>query len=191
MASLKTRKRSKPEGLSWAAFKEEWRDWLVSKEPVFRFGLKFVLLMALFYGLFLVPGFDRLWSSFLAANARVANAILNAMGQPSHVSGEIISSPRFNMAIRRGCEAIEPTWLFCAAVLSYPAAMRRKLIGIALSAVLLQLLNLVRIVSLFFVGVYAPTFFNTAHLEIWPIVFILAVLLLMLSWIQWARQEGK
>ncbi len=144
--------------------------------------------MALFYGVFLLPVSLRLWATFLEANAWAANGILHAIGQHSTLSGTIISSPQFSMAISRGCEASGPTWLFCAAVLAYPAGLKSRLLGVVVSLVFFQALNLVRIVSLYFIGSYAPSYFNLAHLEVWPMVFILAVLSLMIGWINWAKR---
>jgi len=114
--------------------------------------------------------------------------VLNALGVDCQLSDVTIISPRFSMAIRRGCDAVEPTWLFCAAVLSYPGPFGRKAVGILIGIILLQVLNLVRILSLYFIGVYFPSFFNTAHLEIWPTVFIITAIALMVAWIEWTRR---
>jgi len=166
------------------------RSWIISKKPVLWFGLKFGLLMALLYGLLLVPACEQLLLAYLQLNAWLANAILNLLGQGSHVSGVTISSPKFAMAIRRGCDAVEPTWLLCAAMLSYPARWTDKFTGMAIGAVALQALNLARMVSLYFVGVYLPSFFNSVHLEIWPTVFILVAIILMTGWINWTKRHA-
>jgi exosortase family protein XrtM len=186
---MSRKRHSKSEGLSWKALKAEWQTWYAGKRDILWFGLKFGALEAAFYALLLVPGCERVLYIYLEGFAWLAHAVLNGLGQGSQLSDVTITSPHFSMAIRRGCDAVEPTWLFCAAVLSYPGPIRLKAIGILIGIVLLQALNLVRILSLFFIGAYLPSFFNTAHLEIWPTVFILVAIVLMMGWIEWTRRH--
>ncbi|HTQ31260.1 MAG TPA: exosortase H [Opitutaceae bacterium] len=180
----KKKSHQAPEGAAARA-----RSWLVAKGPVLNFGLKFGALMALFYAVSLVPFFDRLLYVYLAANARLSGAILNWFGQASHVSEVTIRSARFAISVRRGCDAIEPAWFFCAAVLSFPAPWARKIPGLLAGAALILVMNLARIVSLFLIGVYSPRFFSVAHLEIWPVLFILAAILFWAIWIKWSRRH--
>ena len=156
-----------------------------------RFVLKFGFLLALFYGLSVTSYFDRMLYSYLEANAWVSNAILHGFGQQTQVSEVTIESPQFAIAIRRGCDAVEPTWLFCAAVLSFRAPLMRKLPGLLAGTVLLQILNLVRIVTLYWIGLYSPDIFEAAHMEIWPTVFIIVAIVLFIGWIEWSRKGAS
>ena len=165
--------------------------WYARISPVWRFALKLSFLMALYYVLVLTPFCERMLYAYLGANASLANGILHWFGEDSQVAETTIRSSHYAITVRRGCDAIEPSWFFCAAILSFPVPVARKLPGIVAGAVLLQALNLVRIVSLYFIGIYYPKFFGTAHLEIWPMMFILAALLLWIGWIQWARRAPR
>jgi exosortase/archaeosortase family protein len=158
---------------------------------VLRFGLKFFILMAMYYCLVLVPFIDRLFYQYLLANAWISNSIINLLGGASQVSGVTIRSGQFAIAIRRGCDALEPAWFFSAAVLSFPAAFSRKWPGIVVGAAAILLLNLVRIVSLFFIGIHAPRLFDASHLEIWPAAFIVVAVLLWVGWIRWAGMRDR
>jgi exosortase family protein XrtM len=184
----KKKKRLSPP--KWS-LRGRWLSWFESKSPVLHFGLKFGILIALLYGLLAAPYFDRMLYSYLEANAWLSNAILRGLGQPTHVSEVTIQSPQFAIAIRRGCDAIEPTWLFCAAVLCFPAPLMRKLLGILAGIVLLQLLNLIRIVTLYLIGVHLPAFFNSAHMEIWPTMFIAVAISLFLVWKDWSSNRSS
>ncbi len=186
MSREKSSKRRKNDQPSLVA---EWRTWFAGKSPVFRFGLKFGLLMAVLYILLALPWCDRMLFSYLQANAWLTNLILNCLGQHSHVSGVTISSSQFAMSVQRGCDAVEPTWLFCAAVVSFPATWRRKLMGILMGMVVLQVLNVVRLVTLFLIHIHAPTLFDSAHLEIWPVIFIVVAILLFVGWRGWSDKE--
>jgi exosortase/archaeosortase family protein len=83
------------------------------------------------------------------------------------------------------------TWLFCAAVLSFRAPLMRKLPGLLAGTVLLQILNLVRIVTLYWIGLYSPDIFEAAHMEIWPTVFIIVAIVLFIGWIEWSRKGAS
>jgi len=158
--------------------------------PIWGFGLRFVGLMLLFYLMVPIEFCDRLLYAYLAANARLANEILNCLGQDSHVFEVTIRSARFAISVRRGCDAVEPAWLFCAAVISFPAPIGRKLAGMSTGAAFLLLLNLVRIVTLYFIGLHFPLFFGPVHLEVWPAIFVVAAILLWIGWIEGTRRTA-
>jgi len=149
-----------------------------------RFLTVFTLLLCGFYAAALLPLGQRAFYNYLRANAWISNAILRGLGQDTYLSGVTIRSNQFAIAIRRGCDALEPAWFFCAAVLAFPVPWRRKRLVLAGGVTIILVLNLVRIVSLYFVGMRMPGFFETAHLELWPAAFMLTVLLLWISWIR-------
>ncbi len=167
--------------------KERWLAWYANQGPLLLFGLKFGLSLALLYTLLSLTFFDRALYTYLEANAWLANAILRGLGQPTHVSEVTIQSPLFVMAIRRGCDAVEPTWLLCTALFAFPASMIQKVRGMLMAIILLQALNLVRIITLYWIGIHLPAFFNTAHVELWPTVFIIVCIVYFVSWKEWSH----
>jgi exosortase H (IPTLxxWG-CTERM-specific) len=172
-----------------ASLAAEWRAWYESKGPFLRFCLKFGVLMVLFYAFLATIYGDRLLYSYLELNAWVSNAILAGLGQNTHLSGLTIQSPKFAVTIERGCDAVEPTWLVCAAVLSFRSPWLHKLLGILAGIVLLQALNLIRIVTLYWIGLHWPGFFNSAHMEIWPVAFLLVAIVLFIGWREWTSNR--
>jgi exosortase H (IPTLxxWG-CTERM-specific) len=149
-----------------------------------RFLALFVTYLGAFYAIVLIPSVDRAFYAYLEANAWLANVILHALGQSTSVNEVTIRAADFAVSIRRGCDALEPSWFFCAAILAYPSPWRRKGWPLLAGVAALLALNLVRIVSLFFIGRYWPRFFAPAHLELWPAAFILLALVLWLGWIR-------
>ena len=164
--------------------------WLAGRIPVLRFVVGFAALMALYYILALTPFCDRLLYSYLQANAWASGVILNALGQHCQVSEVTIRSVHFAIVIRRGCDAVEPAWFFCAAIIAFPVAFKRKILGMLVGVSLLLALNLVRIVSLYFIGWRIPTLFSSVHLELWPVLFILSALVMWIGWIRWTRRAS-
>jgi exosortase/archaeosortase family protein len=97
----------------------------------------------------------------------------------------LISSSKFQMGIVTGCTALIPTAIFIAAVLAYPCRIRDKIIGILFGIVAIGAVNLVRTVTLFFIGThFSESVFETAHLLIWQSLVILISIGLWLLWAQ-------
>jgi exosortase/archaeosortase family protein len=168
------------------SLQSEWLSWWTAKAPVLSFGAKFAALIGLLYALLAIPFAEGILYQYLKANAWASNFILDLLGQGTRVSEVTIASPAFAIAIRRGCDAIEPTWLLCAAILAFPGGWARKVAGMLVGIVVLQLLNLARIVTLYLIGSRFPAMFPSAHLEIWPALFILAAIGLFIHWRGWA-----
>lgn len=166
-------------------------DRLRSVLPACRFLTVFGILMAGYYVLAMWIPFDRLLFDYLRLNAWLSGSILDLFGQGVTVSGVEIQSVEAVIAVRKGCDAIEPAWMFSAAVLAFPAPWRSKLYGIVAGVSALLLLNLVRIVTLFLAKSYVPEWFPTIHLEIWPMAFILSAILLWNVWFAWTKREAR
>ncbi len=78
--------------------------------------------------------------------------------------------------------------LFAAGILSFPIAFRKKISGLLTGLAALFILNLVRICSLFIADVHSASLFETLHMVVWQIVFILVAGGLWLAWLQRATK---
>lgn len=130
---------------------------------------------------------DHVIEPFTAGIARVSGATLNLLGQDVRIQGTVLRGSRFAVNIRNGCNGIEAMLIFLAAVLAFPAPWRARLIGLAIGAVAIQAINLVRVVALFLTGAYFQSWFNASHTVVWQTVVILFSVLL---WILWANRFG-
>lgn len=155
------------------------------------FLLVFGLLASLFYAItFFWPFYrEQFFPLVLRLTAKSAGDVLALLGQDIAVRGIVISAPGFSVRIVRGCDAVEPMALFVCAVLAFPLPWLSKLPGIVAGMLILVLLNLVRIVSLFLIGVYWPSVFHLMHVDVWQGVFIVLALMLWLLWLLWATQR--
>jgi exosortase H (IPTLxxWG-CTERM-specific) len=152
---------------------------------------RFGVLLVLFYvAVALRPVNDAVVVPFTAAIARVSGAILNALGEPAAVAGTQIRSPAFAVQIENGCNGLETVLLFAAAVLSFPAPWKRRLAGLLLGFAAIELVNLVRVISLFWIGVHRPALFSASHTVLWQSLLVLFGVLLFLSWAARARPTG-
>lgn len=164
--------------------------WLKSKWPVVRFLGVLGLFVALFYALY-VPFTQGEWfNSYLAVIADLCGPILRVLGQDVTVSGRSIFSSRFSVEVSMGCDGLEMTALFVAATLALPVPVRTRLVYALVGTAVLMVVNVLRIVTLFFVGAYFPKALDMLHFEAWPAVLTILVLLSWLIWARWALQRG-
>lgn len=162
---------------------------LSGKRPVLKAVAIFVVLMGLFHALAYTPiATSGLRQSYIAWIAEVSGWLLNVVGYGTTVVGTSITSPRFSVGVVRGCDALLPTAAFVAAVVASPVPWAAKLPGIVLGTVALLTINLVRIVSLFAIGVHFPSVFHLIHFEVWQAVFIVLAIVQWAIWVQWATR---
>ncbi len=114
---------------------------------------------------------------------------LQLLGTDVDVRGTIVTSDRFAYNIVAECTLVGPLMLYVAAVLAYPVTLASKASGVALGLLVIGGLNLVRLVSLFYVGTYMPQHLDVAHLVVWQGVMVLSVVVLWLYWVQ--RSSGR
>ena len=147
------------------------------------FLLRFVALLVVFYLIVASgPVNDAVIVPFTAGIASVSAAVLNAFGEKVEVRGTEIRSSSFGVNIENGCNGVETALLFGAAVLAFPATWKRRLLGLGAGFLAIQVLNLFRVVTLFWIGLHRPALFNSSHTVIWQSVVVLFGVLLFLIW---------
>ena len=127
---------------------------------------------------------ERFFEGYLSAYARAAGAIVAWFDPTARVAGaEIVG--RFAVRIAKNCDAVEVNILYTAAVLAFPAPWWKRVVAWLAGLLLLVLANLLRICALYFVGLYAPTAFERAHVELFPLVLIVLATLEFVLWTNW------
>ncbi len=131
-----------------------------------------------------------------ALTARSLGWALSVFGAHGETVGDTVtgrgSSGEFSIRIIRECTAESSVILLVAAILAYPCTWRDRAIGLALGVPCVLLLNLVRLTSLFWVGLVRRELFETAHLVVWQSLMVLAVVGLWLLWTQkWVGRDAR
>ena len=163
--------------------------WIESKRPILRFVLMFALLMGPFTVFFYSILTDTaLFNRYLDLNAAVSAGVLRVLGEDASSTGQSLRSPRASLEIRHGCDAILPTALFVCAILAFPVVMRVKWTAVWLGSAALLLLNLVRIITLYYTRIYKPDWFHAMHVDVWQPAFIF---LALLFWVIWALRATR
>src|SRR5512132_1859840 len=152
-----------------------------------RFFLLFLLIQAVLFGAELTPWvqahFVEPWTNSLAA----ISASLVTLFDPAVVAtGKVLRSNAngFAVSIEAGCNGVEATIVLVAAIIAFPAPWTRKLAGLAAGIVAVQGLNIVRVVSLFYLGQWSFAAFEWAHLYVWQALIMLDVLIVWLVWVR-------
>jgi exosortase/archaeosortase family protein len=143
------------------------------------------------YGLSLTSPCQRLLAASSIGNARLANAILDGIGENTRVSDATIWSPKYAVTVLPACSAIEFLLFFAATVLAFPARFSRKVMGLLVGVPALLALNQIRILSLYYIGAHYPRFFDAVHENGWGILLIVAEIGLCLTWMEWAREKER
>lgn len=154
-----------------------------TRQRSFGFLLRFVLFLVVFY--FLVaakPVNDHVIVPFTGWIARASGTVLNVLGEPVTVRGTEIHSGPFSVNIENGCNGVETALLLAAAVLAFPAGWRQRLAGFFLGFLAIQVLNLIRVVSLVWIGRHKPALFDSSHTVIWQSAVVLFGVLIFLFW---------
>ena len=116
--------------------------------------------------------------------AKVSGNILKLFGEDITINGVLLWSPRFAVTIYNGCNGLITSLIFISGVLSFPARWSAKVIGVIGGLLAILVINLIRIISLWYIGIYLPQFFSQSHIFIWQSLVILAGVTL---WIIWAH----
>ncbi|MEI7660565.1 MAG: exosortase H [Bacteroidota bacterium] len=186
MKKAKKNNNSKPSLLNRA--RSQW----LQKLPVLFFVLGFAVLMILFYLCWLSDFFQTgIQPHIVSVNARISSFILNIFGMKTTVTKEVIASTFFSISIARGCDGMEAMALFATAILAFPSAWKFKIMGVLAGVALLFMLNIVRIISLFYIGLKYPKIFEFMHVEVWQAIFIIVAIGLWIFWIKWSRREVR
>jgi exosortase H (IPTLxxWG-CTERM-specific) len=116
--------------------------------------------------------------------------LLSAFDSSVIAYGKVLQDARTGqgVSIEAGCNGIEACLIFFAAVLAYPASWKLRGAGLVLGFFAVQAVNLLRLISLFYLVSYSPKIFEFAHLYLWQALIMLDVLVV---WLLWVRQVAR
>lgn len=155
------------------------------KWPIPLFTLKFAVLLGLFYLLPLAPCSQRVLSGYLRGIAGMTGALLRVLGEASVAEANGLSSASFSLTVGSGCSALEFVWFLAAAVVAFPAPWGKRVVGLALGLVMIVALNVIRVGSLYLLGVHWPALFAVMHESVWPAALVVATAAAMGAWVAW------
>ena len=150
-----------------------------------RFLIVFVVIMAVLFRIDMLDSvqaaFVQPWTSLLA---RISAALVTPFDHDVLSHGRILQSKAngFAVSIEAGCNGVEAAIVLIAAIVAFPSSWKHKLVGIVVGIIAVQVVNLVRIISLFYLGQWSFQVFEFAHLYLWQALIMLDVLVVWLLW---------
>jgi exosortase H (IPTLxxWG-CTERM-specific) len=151
-----------------------------------RFAVLFVVILLALFALELTPPGQAALGPWTDLVAKTSSAVIRAFDGEARAQGNMVYSTRtgFAMTIMAGCNGVEAMLVLLAGILAFPAPWKWKLVGLGVGVVAIQALNLVRIVSLFYLGQWDMKWFEWAHLYAWQALIMLDA---MVVWLLWMR----
>jgi exosortase H (IPTLxxWG-CTERM-specific) len=147
------------------------------------FLVRFVIALGAFYLLVAIrPVNDLAVVPFTQLLVRLSTALLVFLGEKAVALGTVIQSPAFAVDVKNGCNGLEAALLLVAAMLAFPASPKRRTLGIAAGLAAIQVVNLFRIVSLFWLGAHHRAAFELFHAAVWQTALILLAVGIFLAW---------
>ncbi len=152
-----------------------------------RFLVLFLVLLTTLFALEMLAPVQRTvilpWTALLA---ELSGWLMQWFDADIIVNGKVIRSAvsNFGVSIEPGCNGVEAMIVLLAAVVAFPAPWAYKLKGLLAGFLAIQGLNLARIISLYYLGLWNATLFEWAHLYIWQALIMLDALIVFLVWIR-------
>ncbi|MEE4376404.1 MAG: exosortase H [Candidatus Competibacteraceae bacterium] len=160
-------------------------------QPLKRILLFCGLLVFLFAAELAEPVQVGLIEPFTALIAKISASLIQLFDSSVTSQGIVIRDTENNaaVAIQPGCNGVEAMIVLTAAVLACPAPWIYRAIGLLIGFLAIQALNLVRIISLFYLLQWNQTFFEWAHLYLWQALIILDALIVFVLWLRMLPPE--
>lgn len=161
---------------------------------MFRFMLIFTTVLIVLFGLeMLNPVQQSVIIPFTHSLATISSAIMMPFDPDVLAYGKIIQDRQsgFAVSIESGCNGVEAIIMLAAAVIAFPAPWKSKVIAIISGFFAIQILNIGRIITLFYLGQWDSTIFEWSHLYIWPVMIMVDVLIVFLVWLRYLHKDEK
>ncbi len=152
-----------------------------------RFFMCFIALVAILFGLNMLQVVQEHvvlpWTALLA---QICAWLVTTFDSTAMAAGKVLWDPATGqgVSIEPGCNGVEACLLLFAAVLAYPSSWKAKFWGMLLGFFAIQIVNVVRVISLFYLLLWNKAVFDFAHEYLWQSLIMLDVLVVWLLWVR-------
>lgn len=155
---------------------------LQNNKEAIRFLLLFIFLSVFFFIVFFAVesylDFLKIWT------AHVASSFANFFGMHVTLEGIIITVDTIQLEIIQECTGIFIIMITVSCVLSYPAEIKDRIIGIIFVIPFILALNFIRLLFLIYIAKYQSDLFEYVHSYLWQGTFIIFIILAWFLWIE-------
>lgn len=111
-------------------------------------------------------------------------ALIDAVTPTEHaeLAGRSIVSSGARLNVTRGCEGVEMFLLLIAAILAFPATLKRRTQALLSGSLLAYVLSVTRLMALYYVLRYSPNAWQALHGLVLPLAPIMVMALYFMHW---------
>lgn len=156
-----------------------------------RFAITYLVLMTLFFLLIALEPIQNvidLNGLYTKAIIFITAIILDIMGILCTCQGSVITISGISLDVKFGCNGLEAVMIYTVGIISFPATWKKKLLGIVAGFIVIQIINIIRIVTLAYSCIYFKTLFEYIHIYIAQGMMIAVALGIYLLWISYAKE---
>jgi exosortase H (IPTLxxWG-CTERM-specific) len=136
---------------------------------VLRFVITYLLLMSAFFLVTVLQPVKNIFDLnglYTQGVVIISANLANILCISAQYHGSVIMLPSVSLDVQFGCNGLEAVMIYSVAVLAYPAGWKKKLLGIIAGFVILQTVNIIRIVFLIYSSMHFKKLFEFIHIYI-------------------------
>ncbi len=136
-------------------------------------------------------GYDTILRPVTLMTARLTQDGLSILGMETSRDGSVITERGgFAIEITYRCTGVVLSAMLAMAIVAARPRLRSKLAGLGFGLPCLYLMNLIRLMSLVWIGAHHRGMFALAHDIVWQVIMILTALAVWFVWYRSAVQPG-
>ena len=130
---------------------------------------------------------------FTASLAKVSAALITPFDDSVLAYGKVLQfgPGGFAVSIEAGCIGVEATIVLFSAILAFPAPWRSKLVAMLIGFLAIQVANIARIITLFYLGAWNIDIFTWVHLYLWPVLIMIDVMLVFILYLRHLSRQNE
>ena len=121
----------------------------------------------------------------------LTSRILEALSLPVTHQGSVIRLPSVALDVKFGCNGLEAVLIYAVAVLAFPAPWMHRLLGMFVGFVLLQVINILRIIALVYSALHLKSIFQYIHIYVAQGMMIAVSLGIFLIYLNYAKSSPE
>jgi len=159
-----------------------------------RFTIIFIILIITLFSLELFePVRQAVILPFTSFLAYFSSGIMHIFDADVISTQDVIRSKSTGSAVRiaAGCNGVEAVIVLFSAIFAFPSQFKHKILGFILGFFGIQILNVIRIISLYYLLQWDKAWFDWFHLYLWQALIILDALVVWLIWLRYLPKNNQ
>jgi exosortase H (IPTLxxWG-CTERM-specific) len=150
-----------------------------------RFFITFIVVALAAYTLvYLPPIRTHVIGPFTIAITHLSGELIRLFGGQVSIVGNVLTIPGFSVEVLDLCNGVEATLVLWSALLAFPSPWGYKFKGLLIGTLTVHSLNIVRIISLLYLGTYNQALFHWVHSYLWDALIMLDILIVFIVWLR-------